>query len=128
MAPKLEVNCPNRGCGLNKGDVVPAHFHMNDHRAVFSNGTWRLTVEGKANFGGRVENAGKFVRDETVEAPYTFIVKGNERHEFTYLGQKTPPWMEAHLEKMAPQDAAAFRAEYENQPGFLHCVFPDEAK
>lgn len=128
MAHDMETRSPNVGRGLNKGDMVPAHFHQEDHTAVFSNGSWRITVEKKVNFNGRMEWGGNFVIDEMREGPFTLLVKGSERHEFHYLGQKIPEWMERYLAALPDSVALAFRREYENRPGFVHCVFPGEAK
>lgn len=128
MAPRMETRSPNQGRGLNVGDVVPAHVHLTDHTAVFSNGRWRILTKTKQNYGGRMEWPLKPTTDEVHDAPFTLLVRGSVWHEFHYLGQIVPDWMKAHLAALSPEAAEAIRYEYEHRPGFVHCVFPGEAK
>ncbi len=123
----MKTRSPNAGRGFPKGHTIPAHFHLNDHTAVFSNGRWRIVKRAKEDFDGRLEwgNAPP-VLDEIIEAPHHLLVRGREWHEFTYLGQSVPEWMGPYLDAMSEREAAAFRDAYENAPGYIYCVFPGE--
>jgi hypothetical protein len=115
--------------GFQPGHVIEGHAHNFDHLTIIFSGRWRarkwlpavnsdgesVTVDG--------EPVWLLVQDIERDGPWHLLIEAKAKHEFTFLGNPVPSWMESYLENMPTEQADKFREEYNKSTGKGWCVY-----